>query len=445
MVEQTTAERPPHRFRRMLRRRFGRFEGFFVRHSWGIAISTIVVVFGILYLLPMMVYDIGPGQLGVRWYRFFGGTDTKHTLGEGIHVIAPWDRVYIYDVRLQREERDFDVLSSDGLPMTVRIAWRYQIIPSALGLLHKFVGPNYNDVMIAPDIAERARDVLATNRPQEIWSQRRPEIEKEILDAVRYNLHMNLNPVGMEPVDFVHLEDVLMTGVTLPSGVQDAIIAKQTADQDQQKFDYILQKEKKEADRKRIEASGIRAFQDVISYGLTDSYLRWRGIEATLELAKSNNSKIVIIGNPTSGLPLILGNLDDKAGPAAAPQQPAEAGTSTTARPLVPTPTAGDGDTPAEPSLRSAGPTVPGSSPTAGPPTPGSSSRAGPPQPGAVAPLPAPTAPRPTTLVTPPAATRSSGPPKPPPATPAPSPAPTAAAPNPAPVASTPNPAPVTP
>jgi regulator of protease activity HflC (stomatin/prohibitin superfamily) len=435
MAEETMPERPPHRFRRMLRRHFGWFEGFFARHSWGIAISTIVVVFGILYLLPMMVYDIGPGQLGVRWYRFLGGTDTKHTLGEGIHVIAPWDRVYIYDVRLQREERDFDVLSSDGLPMTVRIAWRYQIIPSTLGLLHKFVGPNYNDVMIAPDIAERARDILATNRPQEIWSQRRPEIEKEILDAVRYNLHTNLNPVGLPPVDFIHLEDVLMTGVTLPNGVQDAIIAKQTADQDQQKFDYILQKEKKEADRKRIEASGIRAFQDVISYGLTDSYLRWRGIEATLELAKSNNSKVVIIGNPTNGLPLILGNLDDKAGAAAAPQSPAQAATPTTPRPLEPTPTAGAGDAAAQPTLRPAGPTVPGTSPGAGPPTPGSSPHAGPPQPGAIAPLLAPAGPPPTTMVTPPAAPPSSGAPKPTPATPAPNPASARPAPKPAPAA----------
>jgi hypothetical protein len=273
--------------------------------------------------------------------------------------------------------------------------------------------------MIAPDIAERVRDILAVNRPQEIWSQRRPEIEREILDAVRYNLHTNLNPVGMPDVDFVHVEDVLMTGVTLPAGVQDAIIAKQTADQDQQKWDYVLMKEKKEAERKRIEASGIRAFQDVISYGLTDSYLRWRGIEATLELAKSNNAKVVVIGNPANGLPLILGNLDDKAG-AAATVPPAPAGTPTGQPPAPePSPTGrgdlgaavpglsgpratalGDSNAAAPPAaqrdiapaMRRAGPLPPGNSTHAGPAHPGSSVDAGPPQPGSVMPGVAPAA-----------------------------------------------------
>jgi regulator of protease activity HflC (stomatin/prohibitin superfamily) len=291
------------------RRTINAIEGWFGRRIFTFSILLILFVVALLYALPFMVYQVGPGHVGVRWYRLFGGTDLETVLGEGLHVIPPWDRIYDYDARLQRHERKFKALSVDGLPISIDLAWRYAIRRENVGLLHKYLGPNYEDVLIIPTLSEHVREVMAKYRPEDIWSRDRAAVTNEILQRTRKMLkEESLNNVGL---DVIQLNDVLLVGIDLPVEFEKAVVDKQIANQIQLAWDYRLLREQKEAQRKEIEALGIRKFQDVVSYGLTDSYLRWRGIEATLELAQSTNAKVVVIGSPgAGGLPLILGSLD---------------------------------------------------------------------------------------------------------------------------------------
>jgi prohibitin 1 len=302
----------------MLRRGWRWFWRYLAHHGPEIAVVIMIFVFVVVYFADDIFYNVPPGSVGVLWKRFGGGTVLDRYLGEGLNVIWPWDKIYIYDVRLQQLEQDFDVLSADGLKMTVNIAYRFQAIPNTVPALHQYIGPNYVAILITPDIGARARDVFSRNTPEEIFSDRRIQIQQEILRDVQLHLRETFTPMAGRQIDFVKLEDVLIRGIGLPPAVEAAINRKEEQKQLNLEYDYRLLREAKETERKRIEAQGIREFQDIISSGITDSYLRWRGIEATLELARSNNSKIVVIGGGKGGLPIILGNMD---GPKDSPDQ----------------------------------------------------------------------------------------------------------------------------
>jgi regulator of protease activity HflC (stomatin/prohibitin superfamily) len=292
-------------------RRLTRFVG---HHGPEIAVVIMILVFMVVYFADEIFYTIPAGSVGVLWLRFLGGTVLHHYLSEGLHVIPPWDKIYIYDVRLQQLEQDFDVLSADGLRMKVNIAYRFQAIPETVPELQQYVGPNYVSILLTTEIGARARDVFSRNTPEEIFSDRRIQIQREILTDVQADLRKTFSPMAGHPIDFVRLDDVLIRGITLPPEVEAAINRKEEQKQLNLEYDYRLLREAKEAERKHIEAGGIREFQDTVSTGITDSYLRWKGIEATLELARSNNTKVVIVGSGKDGLPIILGNMDGGSG-----------------------------------------------------------------------------------------------------------------------------------
>jgi regulator of protease activity HflC (stomatin/prohibitin superfamily) len=272
------------------------------------SIAALILIFFIIYFAGNMFITIPSGSVGVLWERFTGGTVLNRTLGEGFHVIMPWNKIFIYDARVQIDHEKLDVLSVDGLTLEIDVAFRFEVIRDSVPYLHQFVGPDYVSVMIAPDVASTARDVFSSNTPQEIFSERRKEIQAEILSAVTAHLHAAFNPSPDHPLDYVRVEDVLVRSIKLPHAVEAAIDSKNEQQQLNQEYDFRILREAKESQRKRIEALGIKDFQDIVSRGITDGYLRWRGIEATLELAKSPNAKIVIIGSGKDGLPIILGN-----------------------------------------------------------------------------------------------------------------------------------------
>jgi regulator of protease activity HflC (stomatin/prohibitin superfamily) len=260
----------------------------------------------IAFMLPSMIVTIPAGHLGVKWKRFAGGTVLDETIPEGTSVILPWDKIFIYDARLQSVDREFEVLSSDGLKLTIDLAWRFRVIPQVLGDLHQYAGPNYAESLLAPSIGARARDVIAIYRPEDIYTSHRLEIQNQISESVRYDLTHRFAPKGGKPKEWIVLEDVLVKRIVLPDGVEEAIVRKNMARHEVEQYALIVEKELKETERKRVEALGIRNFQEIVSSGMTDSYLRWRGIEATLELARSNNAKVVVVGNnKTGGLPII--------------------------------------------------------------------------------------------------------------------------------------------
>jgi regulator of protease activity HflC (stomatin/prohibitin superfamily) len=241
----------------------------------------------------------------VLWRRFSGGTDLTQVYGGGLWIINPVNRFYIYETRLQQRETEFTALSSNGLTLNIRASVRFRPIVSNLPFLHEEVGPDYIDRVVIHQIQSIIRKVIGTYAPDQIYGS-----QGNILQNVVFTALAELRARHIE------LDDLLIREVRLPQKMAMAIENKLEQEQIALQFDYILVRERKEADRKRIEAEGILQFQQTVAKDLDERYLKLRGIEASLALAKSPNSKVVVFGTGPGGLPLIL-NMGDS--PAATP------------------------------------------------------------------------------------------------------------------------------
>jgi regulator of protease activity HflC (stomatin/prohibitin superfamily) len=279
------------------------------RNLTSILIWLFFIVLMAIALAPSIFITIPPGHVGVLWQRFFGGTVVDATYGEGMRIIFPWDAMYIYDARLQNNSRVYDTISSDGLSMQVDIAVRYRINPDSVGVLHKFVGPDYAEVLVYPEIGSHARELISRYSPEQLYTQTRAFIQAEIFERMVNELGSSLVNQSLQG-KLVTVEDVLIRSIKLPDRVAEAIERKSEQQQIMLEYDFRLTRESKERERKRIEAEGIRDFQDVVARTITPEYLRLRGIEATIALATSQNSKTVIIGGK-DGLPVILNTGSD--------------------------------------------------------------------------------------------------------------------------------------
>jgi len=240
---------------------------------------------------------IDSGHKGVLFKKFAGGLDKETIYGQGFHVIAPWNSMYIYDVRLQEVSEMMDALSNNGLTIAVDVSLRYQPIASRIGYLHDEIGTGYLSRIIIPEVRSAVRNVIGKYTPEELYSTKRTAIQTEIIENTEERLTKNN----------IVLDALLIRSVKLPETIKVAIESKLKQEQESQEYEFKIQKEEKEADRKRIEAKGIKDFQTIVSDGISDKLLKWKGIEATSDLAKSPNSKVVIIGSGKDGLPLILG------------------------------------------------------------------------------------------------------------------------------------------
>lgn len=305
------------------------------RHSISVYALALSFILFLLVLAPQIFVNVPAGYVGVLWLRFFGGTVTTSHLDEGLHVIFPWDEVYLYDARLQNRARVYDTISSNGLSMQVEIAIRYRINRDTVGLLHQQIGPNYDEVLVYPEIGSHARELISRYTPEQLYSETRAFIQAQLLERMVTQLGASLGNQSLRG-RLVDVEDVLIRSVNLPTRVQDAIERKAEQYQAMLEYDFRLAREKKEAERKKIEADGIREFQDTVARTITPEYLRLRGIEATMTLAASPNSKIIVVGGK-DGLPLILNTADDPTSRPALPSGSGEAPSGTDAlRPSPP-------------------------------------------------------------------------------------------------------------
>jgi prohibitin 2 len=225
---------------------------------------------------------------------------------------------------------------------------RFQLLHDSVAVLHKFIGPNYYQAVVAPEIGSQAREVISRYTAQEVYTSRKA-IQEEIRDSAQASLGAHLNklvqPEAMEELDPKHYNDflqhaiqildTLVLSIELPPEIVAAINRQTDQYYQIQEAKYRVEREAEESERKQIEANGIAAFQQTVSQGISDSYLRWRGIEATLLLAQSPNAKIVVIGTGKDGLPIILGNVDTPVAPGQAPQ-PATPPAATPATPAEP-------------------------------------------------------------------------------------------------------------
>jgi len=280
------------------------------QNASSIYIFLLLLILGIILLAPSIFINVPAGHAGVLWLRFFGGTVTDRTFGEGVHAIFPWDEMYVYDARLQNNARTYDTISSNGLTMQVEVAVRYRVNKDALGLLHSLVGPDYPEILVYPEIGSHVRELISRYTPEQLYSDARGFIQAELLERMVRELGSSLVNQSFRG-KLVSVEDVLIRSVKLPDKVTEAIERKAEQYQAMLEYDFRIAREEKERERKKIEAEGIRTFQDIVARTITPEYLRLRGIEATIALSTSPNGKIVIIGGGKDGLPVILNTADN--------------------------------------------------------------------------------------------------------------------------------------
>jgi regulator of protease activity HflC (stomatin/prohibitin superfamily) len=288
-------------------------------------VATLVAV--VLY--PHVVVTVPSGHVGVLWKRFAGGTvlDPRRLRDEGLHLIWPWDQLFLYDLRLQSSTESYNAISSDGVSLTATVNVRFRLQRDAVPVLHQAIGPNYQKVLVQPGIGSLTREVIAQYTAEQVYSTARQEIQDKIRSLVEDRLtEKMMEREGEESYrvsmrDTVILYDILVAGIELPAAIVAAINRKTEQYYIAEEYKFRVEREKRESERKKIEAEGIRDFQQTVSQGISESYLRWRGIEATLQLSQSTNSKVVVIGSGKDGLPIILGNVDTPLPPAGAPAE----------------------------------------------------------------------------------------------------------------------------
>jgi regulator of protease activity HflC (stomatin/prohibitin superfamily) len=283
-----------------------------------ISLFLMVLLLIAFVLYPFMVVTVPSGQVGVVWKRFAGGTvlDPRLLKDEGLHIILPWDKIFLYDLRIQSITDNYNAISSDGVSLTATVNIRFRLKHDSIPTLHQVVGPNYIK-LIGPGIASQLREVIAQFTAEQVYSTARQEIQDKIRERTVEQLgEKMMEREGEESYsvamrDTITLYDTLLFAILLPEAIVTAINRKTEQYYISEEYKFRVEREKRESERKRIEAEGIRDFQQIVTQGgIAESYLRWRGIEATLQLSQSTNSKVVIIGSGKDGLPVILGNMD---------------------------------------------------------------------------------------------------------------------------------------
>jgi prohibitin 1 len=250
-------------------------------------------VFGVLALLQCFT-QIPAGHVGV--VDFFGVVSDQ-TLRAGINPVNPLATVIKYSIQTQEHKETMQVLSREGLTIGLEVSALYRLNPDSAARVYKTVtGGDYQTIILIPQFRSICRAVTASFQASALYST-----ERERLGAtIQEELAKTVSPRG------VTIENTPIRNVALPVQLTEAIEQKQRADQESQRMEFILTKEKQEADRKRIEAQGIADFQRIVAAGISEQLLRWKGIEATLKIAESNNTKVVIVGAGKDGLPVIL-------------------------------------------------------------------------------------------------------------------------------------------
>jgi len=264
-----------------------------------IGLPILVVIIVLIIIITKSAVTIGSGEAGVLYKTFDDGVVTdKPPLGEGFHLIAPWNKVFIYEVRQQELFEKMKVLSSNGLEIQIDASAWYEPVYNNLGNLHQSLGVNYLQRVIQPAIRSAARSVVGRYTPEQLYASKRDAIQDEIFFETKKILEKQ----------YVQLNEVLVRDVTLPNTIKDAIERKLKQEQESLEYEFRLITADKEAQRQIIEAQGKADANRILSASLTDKILQDKGIEATIKLAESPNSKVVVIGSGDSGMPIILGN-----------------------------------------------------------------------------------------------------------------------------------------
>ena len=259
-------------------------------------LRLLLIVLGVIvffaFLNPFVA--IPAGTVGVQ--DLFGNVST-HVLQPGVHLVVPFTRVIRMSIQTQELKEAAEVPSQEGLIMDLEASLLFRLDPEKADDIYRTVGRNYREVAVEPQIRSAIREITASYDAKALYSSEREKVAQE-MSAFFNKLTRDRGIIT---------EAVLLRKVGLPPVVANAIQEKLRREQEAEQMKFVLQKEQQEAERKRIEAQGISDFQRIVASGISSQLLEWKGIEATEKLAMSPNSKVVVIGNPKSGLPIILG------------------------------------------------------------------------------------------------------------------------------------------
>ena len=264
-----------------------------------IGLPILILVVFLIVLLAKSTVTINSGEAGVLYRTFAGGVVTDEPpLGEGFHLVAPWNKVFVYEVRQQSLEEKMQVLSSNGLEIKLDATVWFEPSYDELGKLHQEKGEEYIQRVLQPAIRSAARSVVGRYIPEQLYASKRELIQREILEET----------VLLLKNQYIQVNEVLVRDVSLPPTIKDAIERKLKQEQESLEYEFRLAKATKEAERQRIESEGKATANRILSASLTDMILKEKGIQATVKLAESPNAKVVVIGSGDEGMPLILGN-----------------------------------------------------------------------------------------------------------------------------------------
>jgi regulator of protease activity HflC (stomatin/prohibitin superfamily) len=262
-----------------------------------LVIGGLVVIIVLLIIGNKMFYLVKPGERAVVFHFFSGVLDKDNIRGTGLHMIAPWDKVYKYNVREQAREETMDVLDKSGMSVNVDVTVRFNPIYNRIGHLEEEFGTEYVNTLVIPEVRSSVRNVMGRYTAEEIYSTKRTEVETSIKNETEIILEGR----------YIDMTALLIRSINLPADIKVAIENKLTREQQALEMTYINERERLEAERKLIEAKGIADYNRTVNASLTSNIIKLRGIEATLKLAESQNAKVVVVGSGDEGLPLILG------------------------------------------------------------------------------------------------------------------------------------------
>lgn len=264
-----------------------------------IAVGALIVITVLtLVLYNAVALRVLPGEVGVRFSLLFGGTALDRTIPPGFALKLPWDRVYIYEVRTQRAPFEVKALTKDDMEISITASSLFRPIVNQVPYLQEAIGPQYIERAVAPVSVAMVREAVGNQDAFTLYAEGSAEFKAEVMQLI------SEHPIAQ----YVEFVDIVITEILLPDKLVAAIEDKLAQEQLYQSFEHRLQIQTQEAERRRVEAIGIRVFYDIVREALTPDLLTWRGIEATVQLARSTNSKIVIVGSGKDQLPLILGS-----------------------------------------------------------------------------------------------------------------------------------------
>jgi regulator of protease activity HflC (stomatin/prohibitin superfamily) len=269
-----------------------------------VALGALAAVVLVAYLAPSIFIAVGPGQAGVLWRRFWGGTELERAYGEGTVVIFPWDELHVYDMTFQHIRVHTTVHSADGLALDATVSARFRIDDERVPRLHAEIGPDYVTKLVEPELLASVRSVIGRYSAEEVYASG----DLGLLGALGDDFRARLSPFDLS------CGDVQLERIVVPAGVQDAIQRKLASEQD-------VLREEQEKQRRTIEAEGIATFEAIAGVPI----IRWGALAATSELARSPNSKVIVIGNDQKSLPVLLNAEGDAGGEVAAETPPTDA------------------------------------------------------------------------------------------------------------------------